>query len=152
EDRVLAIPQGQGEAESLLVIGNTSQAVLAPAIGAGPRLVVAEVIPGIAAFAVVFADGPPLPLAEVRSPLLPGPTRLSRFIQPPVFCCHGESLLGFSDPAYSSGCEQFNVRENKTAWNDFALPASFVAAGTVGTDLHPISVSWSKGTLASTIP
>jgi len=34
EDRVLAVPQGQAEAEVLLVIGNAGDAVLAPAVGA----------------------------------------------------------------------------------------------------------------------
>src|SRR5262249_51624981 len=70
EDGVLAVPQSQGEAESLLIIGNARQTVLPPAVGAGARLVVAEVVPGVAAFAVVLADGAPLPLAEVGTPLL----------------------------------------------------------------------------------
>ena len=41
EDRVLAVPQGQREAEPLLVVGDAGQAVLAPAIGARAGLVVA---------------------------------------------------------------------------------------------------------------
>ena len=72
EDRVLAVPQGQREAEPLLVVGDAGQAVFAPAIGARAGLVVGEVIPGVAALAVVLADGPPLALAQVGSPLLPG--------------------------------------------------------------------------------
>jgi hypothetical protein len=72
EDRVLAVPQSQGEAEALLVVGDAGEAVLAPAVGAGAGLVVREVVPGVAALAVVFANGPPLPLAEVRPPLRPG--------------------------------------------------------------------------------
>src|SRR5262249_30627295 len=72
EDGVLAVPEGQGEAEALLIVGDAGQAVLAPAVGAGAGLVVGEVVPGVAAVAVVLAHGPPLPLAEVRAPLLPG--------------------------------------------------------------------------------
>ena len=34
EDRVLAVPQGQREAELLLVVGDAGEAVLAPAVGA----------------------------------------------------------------------------------------------------------------------
>ena len=41
EDRVLAVPEGQGEAEPLLVVGDAGQAVLAPAVGARAGLVVA---------------------------------------------------------------------------------------------------------------
>ena len=89
EDRVLAVPQGQGEAEPLLVVGDAGQAVLAPAVGAGAGLVVAEVVPGVAALAVVLADGAPLSFAEVRPPLLPGDLLLARFFEPVVFRGHG---------------------------------------------------------------
>src|SRR5215467_14518324 len=65
EDRVLSIPQGQRETESLLVIRDSGQPILSPAIGTGPGLVVAEVVPGVAAFTVVLAHGAPLPVAEV---------------------------------------------------------------------------------------
>ena len=41
QDGVLAVPQRQGEAEALLVVGDAGQAVLAPAVGAGAGLVVA---------------------------------------------------------------------------------------------------------------
>ncbi len=45
-----------------------------------------EVVPGIAVVAVIFADGSPLPLAEIRSPLFPRDALLSRFIQSLLFC------------------------------------------------------------------
>src|SRR5262245_55334595 len=51
DNRVLTIPQGQGKAELLLIIRNSGQTVLAPTIGAGTSLVVAEVVPGIAGIA-----------------------------------------------------------------------------------------------------
>ena len=41
EDRVLAVPEREREAEPLLVVGDAGEAVLAPAIGARARLVVA---------------------------------------------------------------------------------------------------------------
>ena len=88
EDGVLAVPQGQGEAEPLLVVGDAGQAVLAPAIGAGAGLVVAEVIPGVAAFAVVLADGSPLAFAEVRPPLLPGGLLFACFVKSDLFGGH----------------------------------------------------------------
>ena len=41
EDRVLAVPQRDGEAELLLVVGDAGEAVFAPAVGARARLIVA---------------------------------------------------------------------------------------------------------------
>src|SRR5512144_1989472 len=45
----------------------------------------AEVIPGIAVFAVVLANRTPLPLAQIRSPFLPRDLRLARIVQPLLF-------------------------------------------------------------------
>jgi len=72
QDGILAVPQRQGEAETLVVVGDAGQAVLAPAVGAGAGLVVIEVVPGVAALAVVLADSAPLAFAQVGAPLLPG--------------------------------------------------------------------------------
>src|ERR1700692_784882 len=44
-----------------------------------------EVVPGVAAFAVVLSHRPPLPLAEVRTPLLPRNFRLTRVVQALLF-------------------------------------------------------------------
>jgi hypothetical protein len=60
EDRILAVPQGQREAEALFVIGNAGQPVFAPAVGAGAGLIVGEIIPGVTALAIVLEDGSPL--------------------------------------------------------------------------------------------
>src|ERR1700749_2258242 len=45
----------------------------------------AEVVPGVSIFAVVLANRSPLPLAEVRSPLLPRNTLFARLIQSFLF-------------------------------------------------------------------
>src|SRR5262249_28482593 len=71
QDRVAPVPERECEAETLLAVGNAGDPVLAPAIGARARLVMAEVIPGVAVSAVVLADRAPLPLAQIRSPPLP---------------------------------------------------------------------------------
>ena len=81
EDRVLAVPQGQTEAEALLVIGNAGDAVLAPAGCARAGMIVGEEIPGVTPFALVLAHGAPLSFAEVRSPLLPGSLLFSRLFK-----------------------------------------------------------------------
>src|SRR5262249_51557312 len=54
QDRVFPVPEGQRETEPLVVVGNPRQAVFPPAVGARPGLVVREIIPGVAPFAVVF--------------------------------------------------------------------------------------------------
>src|SRR5882724_9209770 len=66
-------------------------------------MIVGEVIPGVAAFAVVLAHRPPLPLAQVGSPFLPGDLRLARLVQAFLYrdvdnllLCHGLSSSGMS--------------------------------------------------------
>ena len=71
QDRVALVPQRQRKAQPLLVVAESAEPVLAPPVGARARLVVGEVVPGVAVFAVVLADRAPLPLAEVGSPFLP---------------------------------------------------------------------------------
>ena len=79
EDRVDAVPQRDREAEDLGVVAESGDAVLAPLVGARAGLVVGEVLPGVAELAVVLAHGAPLPLADVRTPLLPGRASARRF-------------------------------------------------------------------------
>ncbi len=71
EDRVFAVPQCDGETEPLAIVGDAGQTVFAPAVGARPSLIVREVVPGVATFAVIFADGSPLPFAEIGPPFFP---------------------------------------------------------------------------------
>ena len=72
QDRVLPIPQRQSEAETLLVVGNASQTVFSPAIRAGARLIMCEVIPGVTTFAIVLTYRSPLPFTEIGPPFFPG--------------------------------------------------------------------------------
>src|SRR6516225_7014525 len=93
EDRVLPVPQGKRKAQSLPVVADAGETVLAPMIGARPRLIVTEIVPGIAVFAVVLADGAPLAFAEVGPPLPPRNLLLSRLLQTR---CFGRHLFGLS--------------------------------------------------------
>jgi hypothetical protein len=86
QDWVLPIPHGQRETEALFVIGNAGETILAPAVGARAGVIVGEEIPGVTVFTVVLAHGPPLALAEVWSPLLPGSFLLSRLFKSTLFC------------------------------------------------------------------
>ena len=85
EDRVLAVPQREREAEAAFAIGDAEQAVLAPAVGAASRVIVGEVVPAIARGRVVLAHGPPLALGEVRPPALPVLLALRVFEEAPAF-------------------------------------------------------------------
>jgi hypothetical protein len=96
EDRVFAVPQGQREAEMLLAVGEAGQAVFAPSICARPRLIVGEEVPGVAVFAVILAHGPPLPFAQIRSPLLPLNLLFSRFIKALLFGDHVATCSGLA--------------------------------------------------------
>src|SRR5262249_29255478 len=70
-------------------VGDPGDAVLPPAVGAAPRRVVREVLPGPAVRAVVLAHRPPLPLGEIGPPEPPRPLAAIRLPQPPPFHRHG---------------------------------------------------------------
>src|SRR5215471_13962539 len=78
EDRVLAVPQRQRQAPGLPVVAEPGHAVLVPAVGPRPGVVVREVVPRPAILAVILADRPPCPFAEIRSPPPPGGTGVSK--------------------------------------------------------------------------
>jgi len=80
EDGVALVPQRQGEAEELLAIADPSKSVLSPSVGPRARLVMGEIVPGVAVLAVVLTDRAPLTLAEVRPPFLPGDSGLARVV------------------------------------------------------------------------
>src|SRR5262249_53597341 len=71
ENRIAAVPERERETEPLLDVGEASDAVLSPAVRARASMVVRQVLPGGAVRAVVLADGPPLPFAQIRAPGVP---------------------------------------------------------------------------------
>src|SRR5262249_58384931 len=73
QDRILAVPQRNREADTLLDVAEAGDAVLAPAIDAAARMGMGKVGPGVSVSAVVLAHRAPLPLAEVQPPLAPPP-------------------------------------------------------------------------------
>src|SRR5215831_809669 len=85
EDRIIAVPQGNREAQQLSVIGEAGNAVLAPPIGATARLVMREIIPCGSAGAIVLAYRPPLSLAEIRAPPTPVFYAFATFFDPALF-------------------------------------------------------------------
>jgi hypothetical protein len=71
QDRVATVPQRKPEAQPLFHVAESGQAVLAPAVGARPGVIVRQVVPCLAVGAVVLPYRPPLPLADVRPPPVP---------------------------------------------------------------------------------
>ncbi|MGB7153998.1 MAG: hypothetical protein WBD08_07355 [Candidatus Acidiferrales bacterium] len=67
----MPVPQRQRQAQQLVAVAESRDAVLAPAIRLAARVVVGEVGPGGAVGAVVFADGAPGALADVWAPAAP---------------------------------------------------------------------------------
>ena len=86
EDRVATVPQREREVEPATLVGDAQQAVLAPAVGARPRVVVRLVAPRVAVRRVVLADGAPLAIGEVGTPAPP--------VRPAVACLHEPPVLG----------------------------------------------------------
>ena len=68
---ILAVPQRKGKTQTLLVVAEAGDAILAPVIGARARLIVGKVAPSVAVLAVVLPYGSPLALAKVGPPQLP---------------------------------------------------------------------------------
>jgi hypothetical protein len=59
EDGVFTVPEGEREADALMVIADARDAVFAPAVGSEVRILEGKVFPGCAVRAVVFPDGSP---------------------------------------------------------------------------------------------
>src|SRR5262249_7189068 len=94
QDRVVAVPQCQRQAEALLVVADAGDAVLAPAVGAAAGVVMGEVPPGVAVGAVVLAHGAPLPLAQVRAPFLPRLAAEAVLFKTPLLLVHRKFVRG----------------------------------------------------------
>src|SRR5262249_14416951 len=94
QNRVSPIPQGDREAENLLVVADPEDPVLSPSVGAAPRDIVTEGVPGLATGTIVFADGSPLTLADVGAPSLPA--NAQRLVQT-TFFFHEKPHVGFDE-------------------------------------------------------
>src|SRR5277367_2981680 len=85
EDGVMAIPQRQSEANVLVAVAESGNAVLSPAIGARACVIVRKELPSRPVGAVVLAHGSPLPLGKIRSPALPVVLARARSFETSVF-------------------------------------------------------------------
>src|SRR5262245_52332395 len=81
EDGVLAVPERQRETQDLVAVADPGQVVLPPAVCAGARLIMGQIVPGVAGVAIILPHRLPLPLAEIGAPLAPWPMTLPRLLQ-----------------------------------------------------------------------
>ena len=88
QDRIVLVPQGEREAEALVVVRDAEDAVLAPAVDARARVVVGEEVPGVAVRRVVLAHRAPLPIGQVRAPAPPVGLAFLRVPKPLLFRRH----------------------------------------------------------------
>ena len=72
ENRIVAIPKGEGETGSLVTVADAGDAVFVPAVGFGAGMVVGEAGPDfVRVVGVVFANSAPGAFGNVRSPAFP---------------------------------------------------------------------------------
>src|SRR6478736_2848990 len=88
QDGIFAVPECERETQPLAIVRNPGQTVFAPPISAGMRLLVAQIIPGVAVLAVVLAHRAPLAFTEVWPPLLPRRAGLAGGFESLLFSIH----------------------------------------------------------------
>ena len=81
----LPFQSASGKAQTLLVVADAGDAILAPVIGARARLIVGKVVPSVAVLAVVLPYGSPLALAEIGPPQLPRSPGLPALLKARLF-------------------------------------------------------------------
>ena len=159
ENCVAAIPQRQRKADALVAVGDTADAVFAPAIRARASVVMRKVLPRCAVWTVVLAHRAPLPLRKIRPPALPVHLAQTRFFQPSFFHCHFDtSLYPFTALLlWGSAAGEMAPRVRDSAPRDSALrPLNLVRAdglcftsrarsGADSSPSHPIDV-WAPTT------
>src|SRR5215469_11137988 len=85
EDWIVAIPKSQRKTELLRVVRDAGEAILSPAVGTGPGLIMAEIAPGVSVAAVIFANRAPLAFTQVRPPFFPGDPKIASIVQALLF-------------------------------------------------------------------
>ena len=100
QNRVLAIPKRQTKAPAHGVVAETLEAVLSPTIGAAVRMLEREECPSFPVAAVVFANGPPLALCQIRTPS-PPPRAGCDLAEPSAFGSVEESMESMGSHCFS---------------------------------------------------
>src|SRR5262249_32934455 len=96
ENRIASVPERDGEADVLVAVADSGDAVLTPAVGSRAGVIVRKMLPGGSAGTIVLADCSPLAFADVGSPFLPMPAPRARFFQPEFFRFHDAEPPNYS--------------------------------------------------------
>jgi hypothetical protein len=106
QDAITAVPQCQREADLLVAIGDSREAVLAPSIRARTRMIVGEVAPRVAVGAVILADRAPAAFAQIRTPAFPVAPALAGLLETDLF----GGRHRFTIPRAASPMPQYSFR------------------------------------------
>jgi TRAP-type C4-dicarboxylate transport system permease large subunit len=88
QDRIAAIPKGEGKTKALVIVADAGDAVLGPAVGARTGMIVWKIVPSRSIGAVVFARIAPGALGEIGPPALPIFVPTVRFQKTVAFSVH----------------------------------------------------------------
>jgi hypothetical protein len=94
QDVILFVPQGECETDVLMTVAKPGDAIFAPTVGAGTRMIVRKIVPRVTDCAVILADRSPLALGKVWSPAFPVNFSIGACLQPLLFRCHSNRREG----------------------------------------------------------
>src|SRR5882724_2418967 len=88
QDRIFAVPHRERETYLLMAVADAGDPIFIPAIGSRARVIVREVIPRRAIWAVILTHGSPSAFAYIGSPTLPMRAALAGFFESNLFSSH----------------------------------------------------------------
>ncbi len=88
QNRIVFIPKGKAEADSLMIVGDPEDPILSPPVGSFRRIVERKVMPRVPVGAVILPHRAPLPLRQIRPPPPPPRLLLPRFLQSLLLFVH----------------------------------------------------------------
>src|SRR5512143_968335 len=98
QNRIAAVPEGQREAQTLVVVADSRDAIFAPAIRPQVRVLEWEKLPRGAVLAVILANRSPCALGQVRAPAPPMLFPPQGFVQTPFLGFHEALILANGMP------------------------------------------------------
>ncbi len=140
DDRIMPVPERERHAPVERVVAESGDPVFTPTVHAAARVIVREVVPRRAVFAVVLTDGTPLTLAQIGPPAAPSvelwTVKAGSFLRLEQIDCalrpHGTSRPEIDCPAWSMA-EIALVARRSRARRQYLLRA----AQQWGLDEHP---------------
>ena len=94
EDRIATVPQRQAQTKQQLIVAKAADPIFAPAIGPTARMIMWEIVPRRAVFAIILAHGSPLALAQIGAPA-PPMLAVADFFKAPTLGRVGQDAVQF---------------------------------------------------------